>query len=68
VKSLFLHRRKFLRANVLAALKHHASKEQVDALLADMNFEADIRTEQIDVETMLEFTEKVRRVFPEWKL
>ena len=30
-KALFLHRRKFLRANVLAAMKQHLDKEQVDA-------------------------------------
>src|SRR3954447_2506075 len=35
-KALFLHRRKFLRANVVAALKEHLNKEQIDALLDEM--------------------------------
>ncbi|WP_231931096.1 16S rRNA (adenine(1518)-N(6)/adenine(1519)-N(6))-dimethyltransferase RsmA [Botrimarina hoheduenensis] len=68
VKSIFLHRRKFLRANVISALKRHATKEQVDELLSGMNFPADARTEQVSIETLLEFTERVRAVAPDWKL
>ena len=48
-KALFLHRRKFLRANVLSAMKEHLDKDQVDAILTAMNFAADTRTEQLDV-------------------
>lgn len=68
VKSLFLHRRKFLRANVASALKRHATKEQVDQLLNSMEFSVDTRTEQLSIEQLLEFTEKVRAVAPDWKL
>ena len=68
VKSLFLHRRKFLRANVVSALKRHATKEQVDQLLEEMQFENDTRTEQLTIEQLLEFTEKVREIAPDWKL
>ena len=49
LKRCFLHRRKFLRANVVAALKQHLNKEQVDALLDEMGFAPDTRTEQLDV-------------------
>ena len=68
VKSLFLHRRKFLRANVVSALKRHATKEQVDELLAAQGFSADTRTEQIGIDDLLEFTERVRAVAPDWSL
>ena len=34
VKAIFIHRRKFLRANVVAAMKQHLSKTEVDELLA----------------------------------
>ena len=68
VKSLFLHRRKFLRANVASAMKKHLSKEQIDGVLDEMGFGPDTRTEQLDVPTLLAFTEKVRSLAPDWKL
>jgi 16S rRNA (adenine1518-N6/adenine1519-N6)-dimethyltransferase len=68
VKSIFLHRRKYLRANVTSALKHHATKEQVDEILTTMQFAADARTEQLSIEQLLELTERVRVLAPEWKL
>jgi 16S rRNA (adenine1518-N6/adenine1519-N6)-dimethyltransferase len=67
-KALFLHRRKFLRANVVAALKQHLDKEQVDALLNDMGFAPDTRTEQLDVTTLIALTDKIRFLAPDWKL
>lgn len=67
-KSLFRHRRKYLRANVTAAMKRHLNKEQVDVLLQEMQFGPEVRTEQIDVDTLLRFTELVRAAVPEWSL
>ena len=67
-KAIFLHRRKYLRANVVSALKQHADKERVDALLAEMAFTPDTRTEQLDIATLLAFTERVRSIAPEWSL
>jgi 16S rRNA (adenine1518-N6/adenine1519-N6)-dimethyltransferase len=67
-KALFLHRRKFLRANVLAAMKLHLDKGQVDALLDEMGFAADTRTEQLDVETLIALADKIRAAAPDWKL
>jgi 16S rRNA (adenine1518-N6/adenine1519-N6)-dimethyltransferase len=67
-KALFLHRRKFLRANVVAAMKHHLNKEQVDALLDDMGFAPDTRTEQLDVSTLIKVADKIRSAAPNWKL
>jgi 16S rRNA (adenine1518-N6/adenine1519-N6)-dimethyltransferase len=68
IKALFLHRRKFLRANILAAMKRHLDKTQVDALMSEMGFAADARTEQLDVPTLIRLAEKLRTAAPDWKL
>ncbi|MGD9634976.1 MAG: 16S rRNA (adenine(1518)-N(6)/adenine(1519)-N(6))-dimethyltransferase RsmA [Pirellulales bacterium] len=68
VKAIFIHRRKFLRANVVPAMKRHLTKDQVDAILDEMGFAADTRTEQLDVDTLLALTEKVRAAAPDWTL
>lgn len=68
VRALFLHRRKYLRANVVSAMKRHLTKEQVDAVLDEMGFPPDTRTEQIGIATLLAFTEKLRALAPDWSL
>jgi 16S rRNA (adenine1518-N6/adenine1519-N6)-dimethyltransferase len=68
IKALFLHRRKFLRANVVAALKHHLDKAQVDELFERLGFAADTRTEQLDVDTLIQLADAIRGVAPDWKL
>jgi 16S rRNA (adenine1518-N6/adenine1519-N6)-dimethyltransferase len=68
VKTIFIHRRKFLRANVVAAMKQHLNKQEVDAILAEMNLRPDARTEQLDVPTLLKLTELVRAQAPDWSL
>jgi 16S rRNA (adenine1518-N6/adenine1519-N6)-dimethyltransferase len=67
-KAIFLHRRKFLRANVVAALKGRLEKSQIDEMLAEMQFADDARTEQLDVPTLLQLTELVRARVPGWTL
>ena len=66
VKTIFLHRRKFLRANVVSALKGHLSKDEVDEILAEMQLPADARTEQLGVSSLLRLTELVRAKVPDW--
>ena len=68
VKTIFLHRRKFLRANVVSALKGHLSKDEVDEILAEMQLPADARTEQLGVPSLLRLTELVRAKAPDWSL
>jgi 16S rRNA (adenine1518-N6/adenine1519-N6)-dimethyltransferase len=68
IKALFLHRRKFLRANVVAALKHHLDKTQVDELFESLGFAADTRTEQLDVDTLIKLADAIRAAAPNWKL
>jgi 16S rRNA (adenine1518-N6/adenine1519-N6)-dimethyltransferase len=67
-KALFLHRRKFLRANLLSAMKRHLDKDQVDAILDEMGFAPDTRTEQLDVETMIKLSDRIRSAAPGWTL
>jgi 16S rRNA (adenine1518-N6/adenine1519-N6)-dimethyltransferase len=65
---MFFHRRKFLRANVVSALKGQLEKMQVDEILSEMDFADDARTEQLDVPTLLRLTELFRARVPEWTL
>lgn len=67
-KSLFFHRRKFLRANLVSSLKGHLEKPDIDELMSAMEFADDVRTEQLDVPTLLRLTELVRSRVPEWTL
>lgn len=67
-KAIFLHRRKFLRANIVAALKGVLDKPEIDEILAAMEFANDVRTEQLDVPTLLRLTELVRARAPEWTM
>jgi 16S rRNA (adenine1518-N6/adenine1519-N6)-dimethyltransferase len=67
-KALFLHRRKFLRANLVSAMKLHLGKEQADAILNEMGFAADTRTEQLDVDTLVKLADKIQAAAPDWKL
>ena len=67
-RAVFLHRRKFLRANVLAAMKRHFDKRQVDEVLAAAGVSGEVRSEQLDVQTLLRLTEEVRRRAPDWTL
>ncbi len=62
VRSMFFHRRKFLRSVVLSAFKKELSKPQVDAVLTELNLGPDARAEQLDVEQMLELCEHFRAV------
>jgi 16S rRNA (adenine1518-N6/adenine1519-N6)-dimethyltransferase len=68
VKMIFIHRRKFLRANIVAAMKGHLEKFDIDEVLAEMGLAEDTRTEQLDVATLFKLTELVRAKAPDWKL
>jgi 16S rRNA (adenine1518-N6/adenine1519-N6)-dimethyltransferase len=60
VRSLFLHRRKFLRGVLIVMLKERVEKQIVDELLAAFQFPEDVRAEQLDVETIMALSEAVR--------
>ncbi len=60
VRSLFLHRRKFLRGVLAGMVRDQLDKPSVDAILAAFGFPPDTRAEQLDVETHITLAEAVR--------
>jgi 16S rRNA (adenine1518-N6/adenine1519-N6)-dimethyltransferase len=60
LRAIFLHRRKFLRSQLLNAAKEKLDKPQVDVILDRLNLPASTRAEQLDVDTMLALCEAVR--------
>jgi 16S rRNA (adenine1518-N6/adenine1519-N6)-dimethyltransferase len=60
LRTLFLHRRKSLRAAVLSGWKSALDKPAVDAILARVGLEPSIRAEQLDVETLLRLGSEMR--------
>lgn len=68
VRAIFIHRRKFLRSNLLGALKRHLSKAQVDAIMHAQQLGPDVRAEQLSVEAMAGLCEAVRQQAPDWTL
>lgn len=62
VRSMFLHRRKFLRSQLLSAIRPLGlEKPDADRILAELGFDEQLRAEQLDVDQMLALTEVVRR-------
>lgn len=59
-RSMFFHRRKFLRSELLSAFKKRLAKPQVDHILGELGLDPTIRAERLDVETMLGLAEVVR--------
>ena len=60
VRSMFFHRRKFLRSELASAFKKRLTKPQADQILDRVGLEHTIRAEQLDVATMLALAEVVR--------
>jgi len=52
VRSMFLHRRKFLRSVILAAFKGQLDKPAVDEVMAERGLTGESRSEQLSVEEM----------------
>ena len=52
VRSMFLHRRKFLRSVILAAFKGQLDKPAVDEVMAERGLTGESRAEQLSVEEM----------------
>lgn len=62
VRSMFFHRRKFLRSGLLSAYKKRLDKPQVDGVMNDMGLIPTARAEELSVEQMLELCERMRAV------
>jgi 16S rRNA (adenine1518-N6/adenine1519-N6)-dimethyltransferase len=53
VRSMFFHRRKFLRSELISAFKKELEKDDVDRILQQMGLDPQLRAETLDVPTML---------------
>jgi len=60
VRSMFFHRRKFLRRQLMTAVGDRFSKDEVDQMLARLALDPESRAEQLTVEQMLELADAVR--------
>lgn len=60
VRSLFCHRRKLLRGVLVSMLSERLDKAAVDELLASFGFPADVRAEQLDVQTLTALAKAVQ--------
>jgi 16S rRNA (adenine1518-N6/adenine1519-N6)-dimethyltransferase len=61
-RSIFFHRRKFLRSVAISAFKERLSKPEVDAVLQAQGLGAEARSEQLSVDQFLELSERFRAV------
>ena len=59
-RSVFLHRRKFLRSGLLGAYKGELSKPMVDDVMGELGFGPETRAEQLDVAQMQQLCEALR--------
>jgi len=60
VRSLFFHRRKFLRSVVISAMKGRLEKVECDQVLAVLGHDANVRAEQLNVEQIQALAEALR--------
>lgn len=59
-RSMFFHRRKFLRSVILSGYKGRLDKPQVDAIMSELGFGETTRAEQLDIAAMFRLCEAVR--------
>ena len=60
-RSMFFHRRKLLRSELLSAFKGQLDKPTVDAIMSDLQLAPQARAEEQSVETLLKLCEVVRQ-------
>ncbi len=59
VRSLFLHRRKFLRSVLVATYKQELGKNQIDEVLAEQHLPENARAEELDVTQILQLSQAI---------
>lgn len=64
VRSLFFHRRKFLRGVLAGAFEDQLTKPQVDEILSPFFLPTDARAEQLDVKTLIDLSRAVQLRLP----
>ncbi len=60
-RSLFFHRRKFLRSVLHSAWKEQLDKPAIDRILSDAQLDPESRAEQLSVEAILDLSQRVQR-------
>ncbi len=60
VRSLFFHRRKFLRSVLRSSMKGRLEKEHIDAVMDSLGLGPESRAEELPVERIIELAEAVR--------
>jgi 16S rRNA (adenine1518-N6/adenine1519-N6)-dimethyltransferase len=60
-RAIFFHRRKFLRAELCSAFKSTISKERIDGIMEEMQFDATTRAETLPLGTMQRLCELCRK-------
>ena len=60
IRTLFQHRRKFLRGVLVSMLKEQLTRADVDAILAGFELPDDARAEQLPVETLIALSDAFR--------
>jgi len=61
VRSMFFHRRKFLRKELLSAFKNRLDKPEIDEILTALGHNPDVRAEQLSLAEMLTLCEATRQ-------
>jgi 16S rRNA (adenine1518-N6/adenine1519-N6)-dimethyltransferase len=60
VRSMFFHRRKFLRSVLTSAFKQDLTKSEIDEIMSDQRLSADARAEQLSADAMLALYKAIR--------
>jgi 16S rRNA (adenine1518-N6/adenine1519-N6)-dimethyltransferase len=60
IRAMYFHRRKFLRTQLLLAVKKRLDKAGIDAILHQLQLDPSLRAEQLDVETMIALSKAVQ--------
>ena len=61
LRTLFSHRRKFLRSGLATSYKAELDKPTIDDILASLKFPIDARAEQLDVPTLIALSDAVQQ-------
>lgn len=65
VRSVFLHRRKFLRSAMVGGMKGHLDKSAIDQILSELEIRPDCRAEQLSVDEMIELAKVSKKYWQE---
>ncbi|MDR1290807.1 MAG: 16S rRNA (adenine(1518)-N(6)/adenine(1519)-N(6))-dimethyltransferase RsmA [Planctomycetaceae bacterium] len=60
-RAIFFHRRKFLRAGLCSTFKYTISKQRIDEIMDEMQFDKNTRAETLSLKTMLRLCEICRK-------